>query len=73
MGANGMGPNGMGANGLAPAGVEFEILANYNPLPEGESYASQKGDAATDEDESRGDVVSGGQHGPRAPRKAGTR
>jgi len=22
--------------------VEFEILANYNPLPEGESYASQK-------------------------------
>ena len=73
MGANGMGPNGMGANGLAPAGVEFEILANYNPLPEGESYASQKRDAATDEDESRGDVVSGGQHAPRAPRKAGTR
>jgi len=23
----------------APAGVEFDILANYNPLPEGESYA----------------------------------
>ena len=22
----------------APAGVEFDILANYNPLPEGESY-----------------------------------
>jgi type IV pilus assembly protein PilN len=26
----------------APAGVEFEILANYNPLPEGESYAHAK-------------------------------
>jgi len=26
----------------APAGVEFEILANYNPLPEGESYAKPK-------------------------------
>jgi type IV pilus assembly protein PilN len=24
---------------IAPAGVEFEILANYNPLPAGESYA----------------------------------
>jgi type IV pilus assembly protein PilN len=23
----------------APPGVEFDILANYNPLPEGESYA----------------------------------
>jgi type IV pilus assembly protein PilN len=34
--------NAMNANSLAPAGVEFEILANYNPLPEGESYASQK-------------------------------
>jgi type IV pilus assembly protein PilN len=29
------------ANG-APAGVEFEILANYNPLPEGEAYAKAK-------------------------------
>ena len=25
-----------------PAGVEFEILANYNPLPEGESYPRAK-------------------------------
>jgi type IV pilus assembly protein PilN len=25
-----------------PAGVEFEILANYNPLPEGQSYATAK-------------------------------
>jgi type IV pilus assembly protein PilN len=31
--------NGQPANGGAPPGVEFEILANYNPLPEGESYA----------------------------------
>jgi type IV pilus assembly protein PilN len=30
------------ANSLAPTAVEFEILASYNPLPEGESYASQK-------------------------------
>ena len=30
------------ASGAAPAGVEFEILANYNPLPEGESYAKPK-------------------------------
>ena len=30
------------ASGAAPAGVEFEILANYNPLPEGESYAKAK-------------------------------
>jgi type IV pilus assembly protein PilN len=26
----------------APAGVEFEILANYNPLPEGQAYAAVK-------------------------------
>jgi type IV pilus assembly protein PilN len=26
----------------APAGVEFEILANYNPLPEGEAYPRAK-------------------------------
>lgn len=29
------------ANG-APGNVEFEILANYNPLPEGESYPNAK-------------------------------
>ena len=28
--------------GGAPAGVEFEILANYNPLPEGEAYPHAK-------------------------------
>ena len=28
------------ANPGAPAGVEFEILANYNPLPEGEAYTA---------------------------------
>jgi type IV pilus assembly protein PilN len=31
--------NGVPANNGAPPGVEFEILANYNPLPEGEAYA----------------------------------
>jgi type IV pilus assembly protein PilN len=29
------------ANG-APAGVQFEILADYNPLPEGEAYPKQR-------------------------------
>jgi type IV pilus assembly protein PilN len=33
--------NGGAANG-APAGVEFEILANYNPLPQGEPYPRAK-------------------------------
>jgi type IV pilus assembly protein PilN len=33
--------NGGAANGV-PAGVEFEILANYNPLPEGEAYPKAK-------------------------------
>jgi type IV pilus assembly protein PilN len=28
----------------APTGVEFEILARYNPLPEDESYATAKSD-----------------------------
>jgi len=28
----------------APTGVEFEILARYNPLPEDESYSSAKSD-----------------------------
>ena len=31
-------PGSAAANAGAPAGVEFEILANYNPLPEGQSY-----------------------------------
>jgi type IV pilus assembly protein PilN len=30
------------ANNGAPAGVEFEILANYNPLPQGEAFVSAK-------------------------------
>jgi type IV pilus assembly protein PilN len=30
------------SNPGAPAGVEFEILANYNPLPEGEAYSTAK-------------------------------
>jgi type IV pilus assembly protein PilN len=79
--------NNFNANSLAPAGVEFEILANYNPLPPGESYASPKAlkkDAATDADEPRSDgtkgkAASGGRHGaakrplPMMPRKAGVR
>jgi len=30
------------APGAAASGVEFEILANYNPLPEGEAYTKPK-------------------------------
>jgi type IV pilus assembly protein PilN len=41
--------NGVAANAGAPPGVEFEILANYNPLPEGESY----GKAATEKKEAK--------------------
>jgi type IV pilus assembly protein PilN len=39
--AGGLVPAG-GSGAAAPAGVEFEILANYHPLPEGESYAHAK-------------------------------
>lgn len=34
--------NNASFNPGAPSGVEFEILANYNPLPEGEAYAKPK-------------------------------
>jgi len=62
--------NNMNANSVAPAGVEFEILANYNPLPEGESYASQK----TEKKVSPDGVVPGGEgrhHGAGRPPAAG--
>ncbi len=74
--------NNIAANSMAPAGVEFEILANYNPLPPGESYASAKAkkrDLGTDADEPRGGAVSGRGHGAvrrpasAIPRKAGVR
>ncbi len=55
-----------GVNG-APAGVEFEILANYNPLPPGEPYASQKPEEkekAAEAQEPRGTAAVGGhRHG----------
>jgi type IV pilus assembly protein PilN len=68
--------NNFNANSLAPAGVEFEILANYNPLPEGESYASAKAareDVAGEAGERRSDVVTGGRHRVVVPKKAGVR
>ena len=79
--------NNFNANGLAPAGVEFEILANYNPLPPGESYANQKSvkkEMDTDVAEPRNGVTRGGSAGggrqgaarrpaPAVPRKAGAR
>ena len=39
-------PNRRPVNDGAPAGVEFEIMARYNPLPEGENYAKPKKVAA---------------------------
>jgi type IV pilus assembly protein PilN len=68
--------NNVAANSLAPSGVEFEILANYNPLPPGESYASEKAakrDAATDADEPHSDAAGSRHHGAVMPRKAGVR
>lgn len=68
--------NNFNANGLAPSGVEFEILANYNPLPPGESYATSKAarkDVDTDAVEPRSDAGSGRHHGAAVPRKAGVR
>jgi len=68
--------NNFNANSLAPAGVEFEILANYNPLPPGESYSSQKAlkrDVAPEVDERPSDATSGRHPGGGMPRKAGAR
>src|ERR1700733_1625817 len=75
----GAGPqnNNVAVNSLAPAGVEFEILANYNPLPPGESYASGKAakkDVETDAVEPHGGATSGGgggakRHGGGGPRR----
>ena len=40
-------PNVANTNSLAPPGVEFEILADYNPLPEGEPYTTGKSATTT--------------------------
>ncbi len=42
--SNNAAANAASANNGPPPGVEFEILANYNPLPEGETYATEKKD-----------------------------
>jgi type IV pilus assembly protein PilN len=42
--------NGMGDNNTAPPAVEFEILADYNPLPDGEMYSGKsKAEKTADE------------------------
>jgi type IV pilus assembly protein PilN len=52
------------ANG-APMGVEFEILANYNPLPEGEPYAKAKpASEAADKSENAKPVKAPASNGP---------
>jgi type IV pilus assembly protein PilN len=68
--------NNFAANGLAPSGVEFEILANYNPLPPGESYASPKAvrkDSDTDADQPGSAAGSGRHRGAAMQRKVGAR
>jgi type IV pilus assembly protein PilN len=40
--SNNAAANAAAANNGPPPGVEFEILANYNPLPEGETYSTDK-------------------------------
>lgn len=51
--------------GGPPPGVEFEIMARYNPLPEGETYARPKKQAAADEAE----IPAGTPHHNRRPGK----
>jgi type IV pilus assembly protein PilN len=74
--------NNVAANNLAPPGVEFEILANYNPLPPGETYANQKAEKREKTEGAQGphaNVPSGRHHGavgrpsPAMPGKGGAR
>ncbi len=51
--------HGAAAAAGPPPGVEFEILANYNPLPPGETYASTSESAGQQVGESEGQQVSG--------------
>lgn len=58
--------NNIAANNLAPPGVEFEILANYNPLPPGETYANQRAEKREKTEDAHGphaNVPSGRHHG----------
>jgi type IV pilus assembly protein PilN len=58
--------NSFAANSLAPPGVEFEILASYNPLPPGEPYGNQraeKKEKAVDGHEAPRAVPGGRHHG----------
>jgi type IV pilus assembly protein PilN len=48
------GNNAFAAANNAPAGVEFEILANYNPLPAGQPFATAKAVKAESAGESDG-------------------
>jgi len=61
------------ANNGAPAGVEFEILASYNPLPQGETYGNQRAEKKEKAAASHIAVPSGRHHGvkPAAGKSAG--
>jgi type IV pilus assembly protein PilN len=49
---NGNRANGLNDSSLAAPGVEFEILADYNPLPAGEMYSGKEVKAETGSDDS---------------------
>jgi type IV pilus assembly protein PilN len=51
------------ANNGAPPGVEFEILASYNPLPQGETYEGQRAEKKEKSDDGHTVVPSGRHHG----------
>jgi type IV pilus assembly protein PilN len=55
--------NSFAANNGAPPGVEFEILANYNPLPPGEPYGDQRAEKREKSAAAHTAVPSGRHHG----------
>jgi type IV pilus assembly protein PilN len=59
--------NAANANNGAPPGVEFEILADYNPLPDGETYTVSK----TAKAQSATDALVPRSHQPANPKRDG--
>jgi type IV pilus assembly protein PilN len=62
---NSLAANNFAANNGAPAGVEFEILASYNPLPQGETYGNQRAEKREKPADTHTAVPSGRHHGAR--------
>jgi type IV pilus assembly protein PilN len=64
--------NAAAANNGPPPGVEFEILANYNPLPEGETYSTEKTGKAPNPQKPPGGKAGGKHHAATPKPSAGT-